>query len=267
MAVATWTGQVINPIATVERKRRSANFGGTNSSVLQQRLLHSGFQGVVAIPRTSGRGPERIKKANIGMVRQHQGVESLLAKAVNTVVPRAMRKLQEAGTTSVDVHIENLDPSSKLHPDVPPALTERYQFLPGDKTAPPAGPKGHRAKEPPKPYLDLICRIAHGLADPKDDPTYADRLLQQDEFKRKIDRLIASIGLGALALPDVPIPPPWFEDVINGRFEIAGFPVNAFQASQTRLPAITVPADFTDDRLLVGLQLSVWGTRDSTCSN
>ncbi|RYP31715.1 hypothetical protein DL767_005628 [Monosporascus sp. MG133] len=141
------------------------------------------------------------------------------------------------------------------------------QFLSGEQNAPPAGPKGHRTKGAPEALLGLDSGIAHGPSDQKDDLTYTDRLLQRDELKRKIDRLMVSIGLDALVLPDLQIPPARFEDMTNGRFEIAGSPVNTFLASQTRLPTITVPADFTDDRLPVRLQLSVWATRNRVCSD
>ncbi|RYP01242.1 hypothetical protein DL764_006245 [Monosporascus ibericus] len=52
-------------------------------------------------------------------------------------------------------------------------------------------------------------------------------------------------GLDALAPPDLQIPPPRFKDVMNRRFEIAGFPVNTFLASPD-------PADFTDEKLPSG---------------
>ncbi|RYP12998.1 hypothetical protein DL765_007085 [Monosporascus sp. GIB2] len=61
---------------------------------------------------------------------------------------------------------------------------------------------------------------------PKNVPTYVDRLLQQGEFKRKIDCLIVSLGFDVLALPDAKIPPLRFEDATNGRYEVAEFSVS-----------------------------------------
>jgi len=67
---------------------------------------------------------------------------------------------------------------------------------------------------------------------------------------------MASLGLDALAFPDVQIPPPKHEGATNGRFPTCwDFPVNTLLASQARLPAITVPAGFTADGLPVGLEL------------
>lgn len=200
-------------------------------------------------------GPENIKKAKIGVVRQRFGPDSNpYCKAVNTVVSEAMSKLHNAGTTFVDVHIENLDHYlSYTQTYLLRSRSDINSFL-ATKPHLPQDIKDIMPKDPPKPYLDLVCEIAHGPLDPMDDPTYVDRLLQRDEFKRKIDCLIVSLGLDALTLPDVQVPPPRFEDATNGRFEEDGFPTNTFLASQTRLPAVTVPAGFTDDGLPVGIQ-------------
>lgn len=200
-------------------------------------------------------GPEKIKNAKIGVVRQRFGPDSdHHCKAVNTVVSEAMRKLQDAGTTFVDVHIENLD--HYLNYTQTYLLCSRSDINSFLATKPhlPQDIKDIMPKDPPKPYLDLVCGVAHGPLDPKEDPTYVDRLLQRDEFKRKIDCLIASLGLDALTLPDVQVPPPRFEDATNGRFGETGFPTNTFLASQARLPAVTVPAGFTDDGLPVGIE-------------
>lgn len=205
-------------------------------------------------------GIEKIKKAKIGILRQRFGPDSNPhCKAVNTVISSAISKLRDAGTEFVDVHIENLDhlltyPQTYLQrsrADINAFLATK-PHLPQDLAD--ILPK----KIEGKPYLDFVCEVAHGPREPTTDPSYADKLLQRDDLKRKVDCLIASLGLDALTLPDVQVPPPRCEDATNGRFLNAEgaeeFPTNTFLASLTRLPAISVPAGFTKDGLPVGME-------------
>ncbi|ORY70246.1 amidase signature domain-containing protein [Pseudomassariella vexata] len=201
-------------------------------------------------------GPSRLKKAKIGVVRQRFGpVCDPYCKAVNTVISAAMDMLSSAGTTFIDVHIDNLD----HYLDYTQTYTIRSrsdinEFL-AAKPHLPQDIADILPKEPPKHFMDFLCAVAHGPKDPQDDPTYLDRILQRDELKRKLDCLIASLGLDALTLPDVQVPPPHFEDwTKNGRFEGKEFPTNTFLASMTRLPAVTVSVGFTENGLPVGIE-------------
>ncbi|KAK5714924.1 hypothetical protein LTR15_010340 [Elasticomyces elasticus] len=111
-------------------------------------------------------------------------------------------------------------------------------------------------RTPEHEFLDFTCQMAHGPLEPTDGPTYVQKLLDRDEFKRKLDHLLAELDLDALAFPDVQIPAPKHIDATNGRFPTCwDFPVNTLFASQARLPAITVPAGFTQDGLPVELEL------------
>ncbi|KAI8958105.1 amidase signature enzyme [Daldinia sp. FL1419] len=204
-------------------------------------------------------GVEKVKRAKIGVLRQKFGPDSdPYCRAVNEVVSAAMDKLGSEGTTFVDVHINNLD-RYMIYPltYLQRSRSDINSFL----ATKPNLPRDLADILPAKsgaPYMSTLCALAHGPEDPRDDPTYLDRILLRDEFKRKVDCLIASLGLDALTLPDVRVPPPRFEDATSGRFMKNGeedFPTNTFLASVTRHPAISVPAGFTEDGLPVGMEL------------
>ncbi|KAI1208238.1 amidase signature enzyme [Annulohypoxylon truncatum] len=204
-------------------------------------------------------GLRKIKGARIGVIWQRFGlISDPYGCAVNEVVFAAIKKLQKAGTTFVDIsRMDDLDhymtyPLTYLQR----SRSDINSFL-ATKPHLPQDIADTLPETSDKPYLNFTCAMAHGPKDPKEDPTYLDRILQRDEFKRKIDCLFASMGLDALALPDVRVPPPRFEDAMTGRFNRGGqedFPTNTFLASIIRHPAISVPAGFTENGLPVGME-------------
>lgn len=106
-----------------------------------------------------------------------------------------------------------------------------------------------------KPFHNILCGLAHGPKDPKEDPTYVDRLLRREGLRRKVTCLVAAQQLDALVFPDVKIPPPAIAEAASDRFKKNGYPANTLLSSTTRLPAISVPVGFTDDGLPVGLEI------------
>ncbi|KAH8883458.1 amidase signature enzyme, partial [Thozetella sp. PMI_491] len=204
-------------------------------------------------------GHQKIRKAKIGVMRQLFGADSdSHCKAVNDVIANAMHKLEQAGTSFVDVYVEKLDhymtyPQTYLQR----SRSDINRFL-ATKPHLPQDIAEIIPKVPEKSYLGMLCAVAHGPEDPLTDATFAGRLLERDAFKRKIDCLIASMDLDAILFPDVQIPPLAIDDAATERLMINGeenFPTNTFLASITRLPAISVPAGFTRDGLPIGLEL------------
>lgn len=201
-------------------------------------------------------GPKKLSSARIGVVRQLFGSESNPEfRPVLSVTSSALDKLQRHGATLVDVHIENLQHYLyytqtyliRSRTDVNSFLAEK-PHLPDDiaNIVPP---------EPAKPWLSLLSLAAHGPQDATSEPSYADRMLTREEFKRKVGATIASLGLDALIFPDSKIPPPKIEWASSEKYPASSFPVNTFFASQACLPAISVPGGFTEDGLPVGLEL------------
>ncbi|RTE81396.1 hypothetical protein BHE90_004112 [Fusarium euwallaceae] len=202
---------------------------------------------------------EIIKSARIGVVRQLFGEDTdPHSNAVNTVMESSMGKLKEAGTTFIDIHIDNLE--NYLDFGQIYLQTSRHDINTFLATKPhlPQDIASILPEKSEKSFLQMICSVAHGPENPLNDPTYAERLLQRDEFRRKINVLITTKNLDALVFPDVQVPPPRISDAAEERFIVDGvedFPTNTFLASIARLPAISVPAGLTKDGLPVGIEL------------
>jgi amidase len=202
-------------------------------------------------------GLGQIRKAKIGVLRQLFGPDSdPHCQAVNTVINKAFAALENTGTTFVDVHLNRLEHFMTFTPTYQQrSRTDINSFL-ATKPHLPQDVADIVPAKATEEFLSFTSQITHGPLDPLKDPDYLPKILDRDEFKRKLDCLMASLELDALAFPDVQIPPPKHEDATNGRFPTCwDFPVNTLLASQARLPAITVPAGFTSDGLPIGLEL------------
>jgi amidase len=104
------------------------------------------------------------------------------------------------------------------------------------------------------PKLDLLEACGFGPERPEYDPQYYGRLAAREEFARAVQHLMSQHGLDALIYPDVQVVPPTRAETDGGRWTTLSFPTNTLIASQTWLPAISVPAGFTADGLPVGLE-------------
>jgi Asp-tRNA(Asn)/Glu-tRNA(Gln) amidotransferase A subunit family amidase len=99
--------------------------------------------------------------------------------------------------------------------------------------------------------LDLMDAIMDGPDDPDRDPDYLARFAARHEFALVVENVMAPFD--ALAYPSVQVPPP----TMQGRADwtTLTLPTNTLIASQTWLPAITVPAGLTPEGAPVGLEL------------
>jgi amidase len=208
--------------------------------------------------------PSKIKSARIGIVRELFGSDSdPYCKAVNTVSNDAIAKLAASGTAFVDVQVPNL----KHYMTFTPTYLQRSRsdinaFL-ATKPHLPQDIADIIPKKSEKMFLDFTSMMAHGPRNPNDDPCYVQKILDRDAFHRTLLSLMSSQKLDALCFPDCQIPAPSHDDATNGRFPTCwDFPVNTLLASQSRLPAITVLAGFTEDGLPVGLEFVSWDSRE-----
>ncbi|WP_208012430.1 amidase [Cellulomonas shaoxiangyii] len=105
------------------------------------------------------------------------------------------------------------------------------------------------------PENDLFHDIATGPEHADDDPAALAARVAQDAFRRAVLRLFAEDDLDVLVYPTVQVVPPTTAQLADGTYTALRFPTNTVIASQTSLPAITVPAGFTAEGLPVGLEV------------
>jgi amidase len=105
------------------------------------------------------------------------------------------------------------------------------------------------------PLLDFIESIAEGPASPEDNIAYFRGLRARDQLRLAVLDAMAAARVDAIVYPTVGIPAPRKSDVNDRRWATLKFPTNTMMAPHATLPAVTMPAGFTDGGLPVGLEL------------
>jgi Asp-tRNA(Asn)/Glu-tRNA(Gln) amidotransferase A subunit family amidase len=105
------------------------------------------------------------------------------------------------------------------------------------------------------PLTDLIRTAAGGPDVAAHAPDYHRMRVRQEEFRRALLHAMAAADVDVLVFPTVQIPPPTRQDLVDLRWTAETFPTNTVIASQSGLPAMTVPVGMTDDGLPVGMDV------------
>ena len=202
--------------------------------------------------------PDALSGARIGILREAFGADSdPLCAGVNRAANQAIEAMRAAGAEIVDpVTITGL--AAMIETTALYVLQSRHDlniFLAARPDAPVRTVEELYESGQFDKRIDLFEQIAHGPAHPEEAPDYFMRLAARERLQRSILNVIAMHRLGAILFPDVQVPPPLKSDVHSGRWTVLSFPTNTLMASQAGLPAISMPAGFTDDGLPVGVEL------------
>jgi Asp-tRNA(Asn)/Glu-tRNA(Gln) amidotransferase A subunit family amidase len=194
--------------------------------------------------------PGALRGARLGLVTNALGDDP----AVTEVVGAAVEAMRGAGAEVVEVTIPNLAEHiaatsqyvARTKHDINAFLAARPEL--GGLTLQQIVEAGRS-----HPQLDLIDAVMEGPDDPEEDPDYFRRVAAREDFTREVVNVMATRDLQALTYPTVQVPPP----TMAGRLDwtTLTFPTNTLIASQTWMPAMSLPAGFTPDGLPVGLEL------------
>ncbi len=189
-----------------------------------------------------------LRGARAGLVTNAVGEDP----QVTAIVARAVDGLKDAGATVVEVEIPDLFD----HIVATSMYTDRSKHDLDSYLAELDDPPVRRLadayeREQYDKRLDLMDAIMDGPDEPDEDPGYLKRFAARHEFTLVVANAMAELDV--LVYPSVQIPPP----TMAGRADwtTLTFPTNTLIASQTWMPAITVPAGFTGDGAPVGLEL------------
>ncbi|MEM9430281.1 MAG: amidase [Pseudomonadota bacterium] len=201
--------------------------------------------------------PDALEGARFGTIVEAYGDEANPDCAqVNKVIRAAIDALKGAGAEVVELSIPNLvdwigDTSlyvSRSRNDVDTFLQSR--------PLPYATIRSIYEADLYDKNLDLIPILAKDAPEtPEEDPDYHAKVVRGVEFQRLIVALMAEHGLDGICYPSLQIQSPPHDELQRGMWPALTYPTNTVIASQSLIPAISVPAGFTDIGLPVGLEI------------
>jgi Asp-tRNA(Asn)/Glu-tRNA(Gln) amidotransferase A subunit family amidase len=205
---------------------------------------------------TDSLDPDGLRGARIGLVTNALGADDdPFAAPVNALVRQAASAIESAGAQVVELEIPDL-----LQHVVATSMyvnCSKYEINEFLLARPEAGVRSLQQMFEQRKYhpmLDLIEACIRGPEMPEYDPQYYRRLAAREEFARAVINCMGGDALDALIFPSVQVVPPSRAQLDERVWTTLTFPTNTLIASQTWMPAITVPAGFSDDGLPVGLE-------------
>ena len=197
-----------------------------------------------------------LQGVRVGVLKEGFGPDDEHSGPVNHTIRALIRQLRDRGVQAVDVEIPGLQEwivQTSLY--IQQSREDLNRFM---ATRPADGPRSFEEVYKNRwfhPLNDLFHNIAAGPNKPEQDPGYYRQRLAQAEFQRLILNLYARHQLDFLICPDVRVLPPTYSDLESEKWTCLTFPTNTVIAAQAHLPAMSVPAGFTDTGIPVGFEL------------
>jgi amidase len=192
----------------------------------------------------------------IGVLRQGFGPDDAYSMPVNGTIRALMQQLRERGVELVEVEIPDLQEwigQTSLY--IQQSKYDLNRFMATRTGAPTRSFEQIYENHWFHPLNDLFHNVAAGPADPDQAQGYYKQRVAQAEFQKLILNLYAQKRLDFLLYPDVKVLPPTYDDLEAQKWTCLTFPTNTVIAAQAHLPAISMPAGFTDQGIPVGVEL------------
>jgi Asp-tRNA(Asn)/Glu-tRNA(Gln) amidotransferase A subunit family amidase len=198
-----------------------------------------------------------VRGARIGVLRQGFGPDDDgYSRPVNAVVRSLVQRLAQRGAELVEVDLPDVqDWISRTSLYIQASKHDLNRFMATRVTSTPHSFESIYEKRWFHPLNDLFHNLAAGPADPDAADGYYKQRVAQAEFQRLILNLYAQHRLDFLMYPDVKVLPPTYADLEGEKWTCLTFPTNTVIASQSHLPALSMPAGFTQDEIPVGVEL------------
>jgi len=200
-----------------------------------------------------------LRGARVGLVVNALGADSdPYARPVNALVREGIEALRAAGAAVIEVDIPDL--TEHLGATSMYVTCSRHaidSYLAARPELPLRSLEEILARRAYHPMLDLLEACGAGPPQPERDPDYFRRLAAREAFAREVLNVFGRERLDTMIYPTLRVVPPRRTELAEKVWTTLTFPTNTLIASQTWLPAASVPAGLTGDGLPVGLEFLV----------
>jgi Asp-tRNA(Asn)/Glu-tRNA(Gln) amidotransferase A subunit family amidase len=196
---------------------------------------------------------DALRRGRVGLVTNALGSAEPEMAAVNSIVQRAVEVIEGAGASVVEVTIPEL--TNRILETSMYARRSRHDidlFLSELPDSPVRSLREVYEAGQFHPEVNFLHVIMDGPDHPEEDPEYLRQVAARHEFTLAVTNLMVTNDLDVLVYPSVQVPPPTKDE--RQKWTGETFPTNTYIASHTWMPAVTVPAGFTDEGAPVGLE-------------